>query len=350
MRKITPSKLALAKACTFWARPDVEWNNTTSAAAARGTLIHDMIARYIVQSQREAVPEDIQFEYDRACGIVDALKLEGWRLQPEVPFAWDFTTDEARRLRGHERDYTDATELEVPGTADVVGLKDDVDDVLIVEWKSGSAENSHSQLEALALFAGRTFGAKDVHVMGVSLSSRFDDHVDRCTVEKTFTQWDLSLIAADLRDLFVAEYTKPQPGEHCSSLYCPAKQSCPVVSEALATVAKVETVAAAPAPDAFNLCGPIESADHAAWLLARVRLIAEWCDERKDAIKVLCPPDGWKLSDGRTLKETRSTSSRFDQDRAVVLLKELGATTNQVESLTYKYERSNGLRVYGGKK
>lgn len=349
IKRVTPSKLALARKCTHWTKPDVQWVNTSSPAAQRGTKIHAHIARYVDTGALEIVEEDIAYEYTKAVTIVDRLIEQGWHLRAEVALAWSHITDDGRELYTTNRDYSQIDDYEVPGTADILGRNGN--QTLIVEWKSGSIQNAEAQLEALALLAGRAHQADieegaTVTVIGVSLSPKLNEPA----YKRTFSAWELAAIAADLHEFFGKEPQDPSPGEHCTELYCPAKQSCPAIARAVSGVAELIPADKLVRREDFSIAGPIESPDHAAHLLTMIRLVSAWCDERKDELKALCPPDGWKLSDGRTMKETRSMSTKFDQDRAVALLKALGATNEQLESISYKFEKSNGLRVYGGKK
>jgi hypothetical protein len=96
---------------------------------------------------------------------------------------------------------------------------------------------------------------------------------------------------------------------------------------------------------AFTFSTQVQSPEHAVWMLDRLRLVAAASDAIKDAIKAACPEAGWQLEDGSVLRESSSSVRAFDKGKAQALLRELGATDEQIESCFYEFARSNGLRV-----
>jgi len=89
----------------------------------------------------------------------------------------------------------------------------------------------------------------------------------------------------------------------------------------------------------------IASPDHAAWLLARAKLLAKAADDVKDAIKAACPREGWRLEDGSVLVEGTRNMPRFDLTKLKGLARDAGVTDEQMESCSYVATESAGLKV-----
>jgi hypothetical protein len=159
----------------------------------------------------------------------------------------------------------------------------------------------------------------------------------------------LAGVAGELAEQIAAIPTaEPAPGSHCGELYCPARLSCPLGTAATAEVVQVIPADALVRRGDYRITDPIRTADQAIWTVDVLRLMSSWIDAKKDEIKKLVPIDGWATEDGRTLKETRASVEAFDKHKAIALCKQLGATEEQVGSLFYTFEKSNGLRVSGG--
>lgn len=338
IRRETASRTALLAACGWWARPEAEWFDVAGPSAERGNRFHEPIDRYIKTGVREEVAEDVRAEYEVA---IDWVEDYGRRyLLSEVAFAWDPVRDVAEVLKTTGRDYAEAQARGlVCGTADVVAVTSDGKAALIADWKTGDGSGAGSQLRTLALMATRALKLDSVTVVALEVTAAGVREVCR----EDLDVFDLDAHAGELAELLAAVPTaEPVPGPHCGERYCPARASCPAGREAAEQLVPVDALV----PHRMSV--EIASPDHAAWMLDRVRLVEAACKSVKDAIKAACPDEGWTLADGRTLREGSRKVERFKQAQAVTLLRELGATDEQLASLWYEAEESSGLRVTGG--
>jgi hypothetical protein len=73
--RVTASKVGLLAYCQAWARPEMQWDTRSSAAAERGTRFHKAIARWVSGDapREEEVEEDIRAEYEHAVDWVESL-------------------------------------------------------------------------------------------------------------------------------------------------------------------------------------------------------------------------------------------------------------------------------------
>ena len=339
--RVTASKVGLLSFCGWWARPEAEWTYTTSSAADRGTRFHKRIAGYALTGVRETVEDDIAQEYAHACQWVDELPVARADLGVEVAFAWDPATDEAKVV-GTDRDYSQA-QGRLCGTADLVLLVGST--VHVWDWKTGDGTGAGPQLRALGLMAARAFGVESATVAALEVRASGVTEVAR----EELDAFALAGVAGELAEQLAAiEAAEPQPGSHCGELYCPARLSCPLGQTAIAETALVIPADALVRRPEWRITDPIKTAEQAIWTIDVLRLMGAWLDARKDEIKALVPVEGWKADDGRVLRETTSTIEAFDKTKALALLKQLGATEEQLGGCWYSFTRSNGLRVNGG--
>lgn len=340
--RVTASKVGLLEHCQYFARPEAVWSDTTSAAADRGTRFHRAIALYIngVPGLPLSVEDDIAEEFRHAKRWVDDLRAAypNAELHAEQAFAWDPETDEAEVIPAAERDYQ-AGHGRLCGTADlVVVFPDGMANVLVYDWKTGSGEGAGPQLRALSLMAARAWKVETatgaaLEVTGAGVKEVCHEHHDA---------FALSGIAGGLADVIqFIPGAEPIPGAHCGELYCPARATCPEVNKA-----HVALVPEAALVRKFST--EVESPEHAVWMMDRIRLVESACKAIKDAIKAKVPEGGWQLDDGSKLIESTRDMPRFDKNKALVLLKQLGATDAQLAALTYVWKESAGLKIVGG--
>lgn len=347
MSRVTASKVGLLSYCQAWARPEMVWENRSSDSAERGTRFHAAIAGYTETRERSEVGEDIREEYAHACAWVDSLQLPaGAALLTETAFAWDPVTDTAEVI-GKDRDYSKASGR-LCGTADLVMVAM-VDGravaAMVWDWKTGDGSGSGPQLRTLGLMVARAMGIEDVTVAALEARSGGVFEVAR----EELDGFTLAMFAGELAEhLSFVPRALPVAGSHCGELYCPARLSCPLGTEATSQVLEVIPADALAATREYRLTDPIETPEHAAWAVDVIRLVGAKLDAIKDSIKAKIPQDGWKLEDGRVLRETRATIEAFDKHKAMALCKQLGATDEQIGSCFYTFEKSNGLRVSGG--
>lgn len=334
MIRVTASGTARLAACQYWARPCVEHFDAQGPAAERGTRFHAAIDQFTKTGVREEVAEDIAAEYAAAIDWVEDFGRQ--RFRSEVAFAWDPQLDQAEATEVTERGYPQDGRLW--GTADLVAVTSGGAG-FVCDWKTGDGSGAGPQLRTLALMAARALRLDSVTVCALEVSPAGVREVAR----EDLDAFDLDAHAGELAELLAAVAdARPQPGEHCSALYCPAKADCPAFVEASEQLVPPEALVR------HTMSTSIASPEHAAWMLDRVRLVEAACKQVKDAIKAACPDEGWTLADGRTLREGSRKVERFDARAAQALLRELGATDEQLAGLYYQAEESAGLRVTGG--
>ena len=341
--RVTASKVGLLQYCQWFARPEAQWAYTTSEAAERGTRMHRAIADYVDTGERVKVEDDINDEYHHACDWVDSYGRD--LLRAEVKFAWDPTTDTAEELpRAGERDYSKAAGR-LAGTSDLVSISKATRTGYVGDWKSGDGSGAGPQLRALGLMVARAYDLESVTVEALEVRASGVVSVAR----ETLDPFALAGVAGELAEgLAAVETAEPAPGAHCGELYCPAKLSCPLGQTAMAQVVDVIPPEALVRKPEWRITDKVASAEQAIWTLDVLRLMGAWVEAKKDEVKALVPVDGWRTEDGRVLRETKATIEGFDKHKAIALLKELGATDEQLGGCFYQFEKSNGLRVSGG--
>ncbi len=346
--RATASKVGLLSYCQWWARPEAKWDTSSSAAAERGTRFHKAIADYAVTRAVRTVDNDIAAEYTHAALWLDGLVgLGSQDVFAEIAMAWDPALDTADVLDVVDRAYKPQSRL--CGTADlvlVVMANGKPTAVMVWDWKTGSGESAGPQLRALGLMAARAFGVEHATVAALEVRDSGVTEVAR----EELDAFSLAGIAGELAEMIAAiETAEPTPGSHCGELYCPARLHCPLGATAMAQVVDVIPAESLVRRDAYRITDPIRTAEQAIWTVDVLRLMGAWLDAKKDEIKKLVPDDGWRAEDGRVLKETTATIEAFDKHKALALIKQLGATDEQIGSLYYSFDKSNGLRVSGGK-
>lgn len=336
--RVTASKVGLLAECQYFARDEAQWVDSASEASKRGNKFHAAIAEYV---------ESGEFSAEAANGV-EALMLSAKRwvdefgrasLSAEVAFAWDPATDTAERINIKERDYS-AFPSKLCGTADLVAISRAARVGYIGDWKTGDGSRARAQLRALAVMLARAEGLDSVTVEALEVS----ETGVRSVCREELGDFDLAAIAAEIHESIARiRDSEPVPGSHCSDHYCPARATCPV------GVAIVETVIPAESLVRHKWSLTIEGPDHAAWLLEHARLVESAAKAVKDAVRTATPAEGWRLADGRVLRESMRDVPRFDKGKALELLRRLGATEQDISELTYVFRESAGLRISGRK-
>ena len=252
--RLTASRLELAKACAgAFALPHV---GHTSEAAEKGTQIHAYIERLLTTGEVDASPLtnpearevcrrlDPTALYHAATGRTlagGAAECDSGAPHLLVEQALAVSPDATEALAlppgaGH-RDYSEAPEGWVCGTADVVALseEDGEERAVITDWKTGSplvAPDRHEQLRFLALAAALSYEVESVAVQIGYIGS--DGDITCSSFE--LREEDLRQIARDLRELSARVQSSREGalelavGAHCR--YCPAFSFCPAQSGA----------------------------------------------------------------------------------------------------------------------
>ncbi len=332
--RVTGSKSNLLAECQWFARPEAEWVYTSSAAAERGTAFHTLIANYIATGiAPTGMTDDLGALFAAAKKWVDDYGRD--HLRPEVKFAWDPATDTARELTGAERDYAEARGG-FAATGDLLAISKATRTGYLGDWKTGDGSGATAQLRALGLMLARTHDLDTVTVEALEVTAAGVVSVCR----ETLDAFALATIAGELAEYIAAiPSAEPTPGAHCSEMYCPARTTCPVTRAATAELVPVDALVR------HTMTAVVASADHAAWMLDRIRLVEGACKSIRDAIKEACPPKGWTLEDGSVLREGTRDVPRFDKAKALDLARAKGATEAEIAACTYVFTESSGLRL-----
>ncbi|HYE92236.1 MAG TPA: hypothetical protein VEA38_14500 [Terriglobales bacterium] len=326
--------------CAYPFRSDVVVPEDTSPSAARdkGTSNHACGATYI-NSKRyiEALKRDEHLTWANMAGWIDTHWKPSWVAEPA--YAWDPAAATARMLGVDiNREYEKHGKLphERAGTCDVVSVEGDT--VYVYEFGTGyDIEHKAEQLRICCAVAAKAHGK----TRAVGQLVKFRDEGAYPSPPVTFDAFALAAIEEEFATrLATVEGSAPSPGEHCKR--CNAVPICPEASKAVDALVPGQALLTRK-PFDFSLT--VRDGDHARWMLERLKLIKTLHDRHLQAIKDACPEGGWELADGSVLVEGRRTVERFSKARAVALLRELGATDEQVASLDVPSEESSGLRV-----
>ena len=261
VRRLTCSRLGLAAKCLYWLRPDVPHEDVPSEARDVGTAFHALAAARI--NGHEAVAGILTAAGPEVLALYGAAfdhTAPATGKRAEVAYAFDPVTGNARELGvdiGRDYEKAGARPGEICGSADVVitiepllerwGLDGDelreVPGVIEVrDWKTGqdcgpAAASTQlrglgsmsllSQSRSYAVIVGYDYVSPD----GVrSVSAPLDPFTLRDVIPLELTV----LADAVAKD---GPTSKPEPGEHCSSLYCPARHHCPAQRALVETAA-----------------------------------------------------------------------------------------------------------------
>jgi ATP-dependent exoDNAse (exonuclease V) beta subunit len=138
--QLTASRIELASKCP--GSQVHEHVQTTNDAAERGTAIHDYIACLLSRGEA-SLPSN--HEAHAVCERLDkdeilrtALPGSGANYRVELGLYLSPASGETGILDGsHHRDYSEAPQGSIPGTADVVALEENR--VRVTDWKTGCA-------------------------------------------------------------------------------------------------------------------------------------------------------------------------------------------------------------------
>ncbi len=332
--RATASKSNLLAECQYFARPEVEWVHTSSPAAERGTTFHSLIAGYIKTGiVPDGMNDDLGALFAAAKSWIDDYGRS--HLSAEVKYAWDPKTDTAWELTGAERDYTEARGG-FAGTGDIQSVSKATRTGYVGDWKTGDGTGAAPQLRALGLMLSRAHDLDTVTVEALEVTAGGVVSVCR----ETLDAFALATIAGELAESIEnIPGAEPTPGPHCSDMYCPARTTCPVGQAAAAELVPVDALVR------YTMSAVVRSPEHAAWMIDRVRLVESACKAVRDAIKEACPPEGWILEDGSTLREGTREVPRFDKGAALALARAKGATEAEIAACTYVFTESSGLRL-----
>jgi len=364
--EIRPSALERLSLCPGSAHMEAAVRETVSddsTEATLGSLMHAAVAECIERGVKQGVPFSDLFSSDMQL----RYPLDAWSwtcVERCVDFAvalvskYEITPDNI--LVEHKLDGAD---LGLPngGTADLILVKP-FEFVLIVDWKGGfivqDDADSHDQLMAYAIMAGRTFNVKSVHVYlyqpRAEESARATAALFNAAALKSNEAW-VRQVAADAQDPDADLRPSFNACKFCKALgVCPAaKEMVMRASEALANGFVPET------PEAWGD------------LAMMAKLAGRFSDKAeslvKERLKAGEPVAGWEIGPGSVEKVIEDASACYSRMvqlgdtyaagfwKAIKISrpeldKQCGSARAAYEDLLVTRERSGSLRQMKGSK
>ena len=325
--------------------------------ADRGTEIHAFVrnvaagmprakALALVPKEHHPVCEGIDF--DRVCGDLSNVRAE-------VSYALDVDTGGVREIGINlGRKYPPRRPAEFAGTNDLEGMR--FDDVEVVgDIKTGdpvTACQDNPQAKFHARARQLATGAAEVEARLIYI--RRDGKVSLDCA--TFTAFELDcfedeLVALrarieDARARYVATgQVNVSSGSHCR--YCPAMTACPRY------VALARTMATDVAEISSRLEMLTPEQQGIAWTKAKE--VEKLLEHVLDGLKAIAKQGEFPLPTGKVVKAISFARQGFVQDRAVVLLREKGATQAEIEgcyseTTVVQVREGNGPKQLGAPK
>lgn len=353
MKPITMSALPIVARCpASWALPHAR-EADPSEPAERGSAIHAFLAD-VTKHGRDAALERVPEEFRPACELIDTDRLPT-HLAAEVTFRLDLWGERAEEV-GRDLDRSTYAKRTgeawvVYGTADLVGIDEESDAVVVYDYKTGWSTQDdaadHWQIKALALAAAWAYGKANarVGIIRVWETGRVSYDVaelDTFDLEGAAEELNRILDARvkageDLREGLAPSVTT---GRHCR--YCPAFHSCP------AQVALARQVAAAPYELDRQLAELIttENAAKAYHRIAQVQMVL---DRVKKQIHALAEKEPIPLGNGRMLGPVERSRESIVGEKAMPILREhFGAEVAEaaIEISITKGRLKNALQSY----
>lgn len=269
--KITGSALPLLRKCQWWARPEVEAPpQPPSNAMVVGTEVHAAIESVLGgKAVSDISPEarDFLATWAEWWATLPLGATGYW--QPEAAFAYDPSTDTARKLEVKARAY-DVAPHEIAGTVDAMLV--DGASAIVADWKVGvdfhgltadAAENW--QLRFYALAAARAYNLDSVKIAVVRITPFGVKHSDY-----SLDAMELDAVAAEVGALYArAAASTPNPGLHCRR--CKAVAVCPTTQTAIEKTQPATLT--------------IENAEQATAALMRLRQVQAACEQMEVMLK-----------------------------------------------------------------
>lgn len=348
-RAITMSRLPIVVPCpSSWALPHV--TTEAGAPAKRGSAIHAFLAA-VSEIGREKALASVPEEYQDACEAIDTERLPT-HLAPEVAFLLDLETGEAEELgRDIDRRYpADLGPMQIVGTADLVGIDEGSDAVVVYDYKTGWAAQEeaglHWQIKSLALAAARAYGQSAARIGIIRVPETGRPSYDVAELDA----FDLDAIEAELRRTLekVAQAREAveagrtpdvHMGSHCR--HCPAAYSCPGQVGLLRAVA-VSPDVAEPALDELT-------PELAAEAYRRSQRIEEMLKRLRAQLEGVATRAPIPLGNGRELGPVTMRREKLFADVALPILREHygeGVAKSAVELTTSKSAIRDALRPY----
>ena len=353
MKPITMSALPIVARCpASWALPHAR-EADPSEPAERGSAIHAFLAD-VTKHGRDAALERVPEEFRPACELIDTDRLPT-HLAAEVTFRLDLRGERAEEV-GRDLDRSTYAKRTgeawvVYGTADLVGIDEESDAVVVYDYKTGWSTQDdaadHWQIKALALAAAWAYGKANarVGIIRVWETGRVSyDVAELDTFDLEGAAEDLNRIldarvkaGEDLREGLAPSVTT---GRHCR--YCPAFHACP------AQVALVRQAAAAP-EDLERKLAELITPENAAKAYHRIAQVQMVLDRVKKQIHALAEKEPIPLGNGRMLGPVERSRESIVGEKALPILREhFGAEVAEaaIEISLTKGRLKNALQSY----
>ena len=311
--QLSASRIELAATCPgAFAHEHVE---TTNEAAERGTAVHDYIAS-VLQGDDALLPKDEKAA--ALCNLLDQIDLLGKatpnehnKLLIEQGLYLLPTYGQAGLLEGnYHRDYRQAPEGALVGTADVMVVEED--GVTVTDWKTGRGEVSHPaenyQLKFLGLAAARSFDKARATVQigsirtdgSVEISSHTLEAGELAEIEAELARIGERVQAARNGDLVY------QTGGHCR--LCPALANCPAVAGAAQAI----------------MDGPPEELTpaRAAELFRNLQAVEAASKQMRESLREYVYARPVPTSEGKQLTVKTQTNEKLESSKALPVLRQ----------------------------
>ncbi len=346
---LSASKFDLIRNCRYWARPDVTHGaDRGSHESRRGDEVHAAINAHV---RRELIVEPTTAEGRAMWQHARAwLARREMSLEAEEPFVFDPSSGIAVMLspfleeigaqgqRAYAEPTTWAKIVEafhlgpnaIPMTLDLI--ESDGESATIYDWTTtswaGGATDKRAQLSLNALALAHAWNLDEVRIVRLVLTVDGLQEDDLGTLE----EFDFAQLEGEIAGLLAAiPGSAPTPGTWCRELYCPDRETCPVTQGA------IEQVVPAASLVRFRFTREIESVEHASALLPLAKLASAYVEGVEDALKDWARTHGpIPTSGGKEWGPSTRKQSTFKKELALALLKQFGATEEQIAALTYE--------------
>lgn len=281
------------------------------------------------------------------CSRIDFDKLVGdlRNVRTQVAYVIDLRTRTAREIgRNIGRKYGELSEFEIPGTLDIEGETESgtpvIDDV-----KAGyvpvTPVEENGQLRTYAAAKALVTGASEVEARVGYIRVNGRVHLDT----HTFTTFDtdsfldeveegIARIDRERRVYLAGGSVDVHPGAWCR--YCPAMHVCPAQTQlARAMIPTLEQIRARIAELSLVECG-------AAWRTAEQA--KNILDMVWEALELRAKSEHLPYEPGKVVRASRFERDSFSTADALTLLRQLGATEDQISAL-YKTIIVESVRV-----
>ncbi len=247
---ISKSALLLSP-CTTWAGQGARWYDESkrdpedTVARDDGILFHDRMDLYNnsgpigLYTDKEHINRwlDLAVAWTR-----DHLWPRCNESYSEVAVAINWSTGNVYELNGvrnreYPRDSHPGCQF---GTADLMcHLKDN--GLLIADWKTGGNDGAEEQLLSLACAFDKLYPGREVSISCISVNSEgVWPHERKVSKEELASHWDA--MAFTWEDVIANRVSnKPEPGIHCTKLYCPHLAYCTAISDGIRKAAAMDS-------------------------------------------------------------------------------------------------------------